>query len=296
MCPDLSHQWRQIEIRVIWEMFHPGHWSSCEEQSVSWLKQPSSGHSRVIMLSSWRSRVTRLVDKSYQNNDQQLAISDNIWDLSNTHVDVVSVVDAYNSQDQSLLKYFLMKMLRMTGMRMSRCDCVKTILWQHMTRCSCLTWSTSLTSIECSQWALSTGCSYILVSASVWSVMVSVRRYIWFLTDDPESESPPASSSSLITLLTLFQQLTPIKSSSQDWWTNIFAGMSKYHTLVYHGFFTFDSSFIFSNLFKPARMMKMFWQVCQRMNWERWEWWTVFSGQGFRSILSQQNLRKYLNF
>ena len=106
MCPDLSHQWRQIEIRVIWEMFHPGHWSSCEEQSVSWLKQPSSGHSRVIMLSSWRSRVTRLVDKSYQNNDQQLAISDNIWDLSNTHVDVVSVVDAYNSQDQSFWNIF----------------------------------------------------------------------------------------------------------------------------------------------------------------------------------------------
>ena len=48
-------------------------------------------------------------------SEQWSAISDNIWDLSNTHVDVVSVVDAYNSQDQSLLKYFLMKMLRMTG-------------------------------------------------------------------------------------------------------------------------------------------------------------------------------------
>ena len=213
MCPDLSHQWRQIEIRVIWEMFHPGHWSSCEEQSVSWLKQPSSGHSRVIMLSSWRSRVTRLVDKSYQNNDQQLVTTSETWA---THMLMLFLLLMPTILKIKVSEIFSHEDVEDDWMRMSRCDCVKTILWQHMTRCSCLTWSTSLTSTGCSQWALSTGCSYILVSASVWSVMVSVRRYIWFLTDDPESVSPPASSSSLITLLTLFQQLTPIKSSSQD--------------------------------------------------------------------------------
>ena len=39
-------------------------------------------------------------------SEQWSAISDNIWDLSNTHVDVVSVVDAYNSQDQSFWNIF----------------------------------------------------------------------------------------------------------------------------------------------------------------------------------------------